>query len=623
MKDKFIILFIFIAGLFSQSAGIYVFDEHVDIVSNGIVSGVQMKLTHDDDFSIALEPFYISEYMTQDNSTLLVIVSESNVGGQLFSYSGDMSISEIIVAMSTNLGIEEVLPTITYESDCDINNDNNVNVVDVVLLVNMIFDDTEFGSDINQDGAVNVVDIVAMINLIFYESFLDDDSEDCIDVDDDGVCDDNCTDLDEDSICDDEDDCVVYNIVFDGICTDEFGNDIECSEDMFDCPDSATPGSMQIDFSLSEASEIHLYLKDECSNIFTIEQGYYSSGYHTFIIDGESYQTGWYELTIEWGTEVSTQAIYICNPPSLEDLLIGIWQLDRLAIYSGQNCDVLEEEYFGPNFNIGLEQNNVCVDLNDTYNQECSSGVNIYLSQIDCEAAGFEWEYDNCEYCLEDVSYGIATMSAFLDLSQQGSYLKLFDHYENGNSYYNSDISCDGIFNYCNSEEIIRTDRNFEYGNFDIQQSTDELGNLVNNFLTFYNNSYLHLKNGTRTECNGCEEDESCDEIIYDNCITTDTFSDTEQSVIEELSENHMHLKTISTYQDYYNQYYNNDPVVLACIEWEYNKIDSLSIGGCTLNNYTNYNPHATFNDGTCSNNICPGFYPFNSSVFEKINLIK
>ena len=98
--------------------------------------------------------------------TILVIASESNVGGQLFSYSGDIFIEEIIVAMNTNLGIEEVLPTITYESDCDINNDNNVNVVDVVLLVNMIFDDTEFGSDINQDGAVNVVDIVLLVSIV-------------------------------------------------------------------------------------------------------------------------------------------------------------------------------------------------------------------------------------------------------------------------------------------------------------------------------------------------------------------------------------------------------------------------------------------------------------------------
>ena len=55
MKHKFITLLFFIAGLFSQSAIVYVFDEHVDVATDGNIQGVQMTLVHEEDFSIELE----------------------------------------------------------------------------------------------------------------------------------------------------------------------------------------------------------------------------------------------------------------------------------------------------------------------------------------------------------------------------------------------------------------------------------------------------------------------------------------------------------------------------------------------------------------------------------------
>jgi len=50
----------------------------------------------------------------------------------------------------------------------DINGDDTINVLDVVLLVNMILDSTDFSStaDLNGDNVVNVLDVVLLVNLI-------------------------------------------------------------------------------------------------------------------------------------------------------------------------------------------------------------------------------------------------------------------------------------------------------------------------------------------------------------------------------------------------------------------------------------------------------------------------
>ena len=50
----------------------------------------------------------------------------------------------------------------------DLNNDNTLNVLDVVLMVNIILDDSTYlpDADLNLDGAINVLDVVALVNLI-------------------------------------------------------------------------------------------------------------------------------------------------------------------------------------------------------------------------------------------------------------------------------------------------------------------------------------------------------------------------------------------------------------------------------------------------------------------------
>ena len=49
----------------------------------------------------------------------------------------------------------------------DINNDELIDIIDVILLINLILDDTyNSTADINSDGTLNVQDAILLINLI-------------------------------------------------------------------------------------------------------------------------------------------------------------------------------------------------------------------------------------------------------------------------------------------------------------------------------------------------------------------------------------------------------------------------------------------------------------------------
>ena len=58
----------------------------------------------------------------------------------------------------------------TCEEYGDINSDGQINVIDVVLLVSNILDDTVDGNgDMNQDGSLNVLDVVLLVDIILNE----------------------------------------------------------------------------------------------------------------------------------------------------------------------------------------------------------------------------------------------------------------------------------------------------------------------------------------------------------------------------------------------------------------------------------------------------------------------
>ena len=71
----------------------------VSIKADGFIGGVQMTLTHGDDFSIEMtDRALLAEYITTGNETrLLVITPETE---ELFSFSGEFEITEIMVANS-------------------------------------------------------------------------------------------------------------------------------------------------------------------------------------------------------------------------------------------------------------------------------------------------------------------------------------------------------------------------------------------------------------------------------------------------------------------------------------------------------------------------------------------
>ena len=63
---------------------------------------------------------------------------------------------------------ELILSVISEVNPGDINGDDTINILDVVLLVNMILDSTDFSStaDLNGDNVVNILDVVLLVNLI-------------------------------------------------------------------------------------------------------------------------------------------------------------------------------------------------------------------------------------------------------------------------------------------------------------------------------------------------------------------------------------------------------------------------------------------------------------------------
>jgi hypothetical protein len=76
-------------------------DNVVSIEADGFIGGVQMTLSHGDDFSIEMtDRVLFADYLTNGNETrLLVITPETE---ELFIYSGDFEITEIIVANTQN-----------------------------------------------------------------------------------------------------------------------------------------------------------------------------------------------------------------------------------------------------------------------------------------------------------------------------------------------------------------------------------------------------------------------------------------------------------------------------------------------------------------------------------------
>ena len=71
----------------------------VNITADGYIGGVQMTLSHGDDFSIELtDNAYIAEYKTNGNSTMLIVINPEDE--EIFKSSGDFKVDEVLVTNS-------------------------------------------------------------------------------------------------------------------------------------------------------------------------------------------------------------------------------------------------------------------------------------------------------------------------------------------------------------------------------------------------------------------------------------------------------------------------------------------------------------------------------------------
>tara|TARA_Y100001970_G_C14254379_1_gene874155 strand:+ start:1541 stop:4801 length:3261 start_codon:yes stop_codon:yes gene_type:complete len=85
-------------------------DNMVSIDSDGFIGGIQMTLSHSDNFSIKMtENALFADYLTTGNETRLIVVSPEN--SIIFDYSGSFEIVDIIVANSHS-EIDVVMPNV-------------------------------------------------------------------------------------------------------------------------------------------------------------------------------------------------------------------------------------------------------------------------------------------------------------------------------------------------------------------------------------------------------------------------------------------------------------------------------------------------------------------------------
>ena len=85
----------------ATSAQVLLDNNILSISANGYIGGVQMTLSHGNDFSIDLtDDALVAEYNTSENQTTLVVVVPGS--DELFSYSGDFEIVDMIVANSSD-----------------------------------------------------------------------------------------------------------------------------------------------------------------------------------------------------------------------------------------------------------------------------------------------------------------------------------------------------------------------------------------------------------------------------------------------------------------------------------------------------------------------------------------
>jgi hypothetical protein len=102
IQDIILVINLILGPRFDSASSAQLIDtgSEMKMKADGYIGGVQMTLKHSVDFSIVLtdQAMDISNYRTVGNETILVIVAP--ISDELFTYSGDFEIVDIIVASS-------------------------------------------------------------------------------------------------------------------------------------------------------------------------------------------------------------------------------------------------------------------------------------------------------------------------------------------------------------------------------------------------------------------------------------------------------------------------------------------------------------------------------------------
>ena len=56
----------------------------------------------------------------------------------------------------------------SFSNQCDINNDESQDIIDIVIMVNSILNEQETSCDLNGDDLINIIDVIQLIQLILY-----------------------------------------------------------------------------------------------------------------------------------------------------------------------------------------------------------------------------------------------------------------------------------------------------------------------------------------------------------------------------------------------------------------------------------------------------------------------
>ena len=93
---------VILAGRYSDAteAKMNITEDGLSMSADGHIGGIQMTLSHDNDFSIELtDNAYIAEYRTHGNSTILIVINPEDE--LIFTSTGDYTIEKVLVTNSS------------------------------------------------------------------------------------------------------------------------------------------------------------------------------------------------------------------------------------------------------------------------------------------------------------------------------------------------------------------------------------------------------------------------------------------------------------------------------------------------------------------------------------------